>query len=104
MSESERVQRWRAHMHDTGHEPITIWLPRDEKRRLEKLARSRRCAPSDIVQQALAMYPPDTSQAPESLTVAALAERVEALHAEMCDQFRALALRVGAVELAGIVT
>jgi hypothetical protein len=59
MSESNRVQRWRDRMREEGKEPMTLWLDAPVKRRLEELARTQRCAPSDIVHEALAAYPPD---------------------------------------------
>jgi hypothetical protein len=63
MSDPNRVQRWRERMREEGKEPITIWLAQEEKRRLEGLARTWRCAPSDIMQQALAVYRPGVPHA-----------------------------------------
>jgi hypothetical protein len=64
MSDPTRVQRWRERMREEGKEPITVWLVQEEKRRLEDLARTWRCAPSDIMQQALAAYHPGVPVAP----------------------------------------
>src|SRR5215467_13568263 len=58
MSESQRVQAWRQRMREEGKEPMTIWLGREDKLRLEDLARLWRCSPSALVQQALANFHP----------------------------------------------
>ena len=58
MSASQRVQAWRQRMREEGKEPMTIWLGREDKLRLEDLARLWRCSPSALVQQALANFHP----------------------------------------------
>ena len=58
MSDTGRVARWRQRMRDEGKEPMTIWLSRDEKLRLEDLARTWRGTPSAMVEQALAQFRP----------------------------------------------
>src|SRR5262252_9636835 len=58
MSASQRVQAWRQRMREEGKEPMTIWLDREEKLRLEDVARLWRCSPSALVQQALANFHP----------------------------------------------
>src|SRR5215470_14968688 len=58
MSESQRVQAWRQRMREEGKESMTIWLGREDKLRLEDLARLWRCSPSALVQQALANFHP----------------------------------------------
>ena len=58
MSASQRVQAWRQRMREEGKEPMTIWLGREDKLRLEDLARLWRCSPSALVPQALANFHP----------------------------------------------
>src|SRR5215471_8558612 len=58
MSASQRVQAWRQRMREEGKESMTIWLGREDKLRLEDLARLWRCSPSALVQQALANFHP----------------------------------------------
>ena len=41
MSDTDRVQRWRQRMREQGKEPVTLWLSREVKLRLEDLATSR---------------------------------------------------------------
>lgn len=55
MSESDRVQRWRQRQREAGKKPRTIWLTDEENLRLEDMALTRRCSPSELVQQALAL-------------------------------------------------
>src|SRR5262249_15738836 len=62
MSQNDRVQRWRQRMRELGKEAITVWLDTQAKRRLEALAHTGCCSPSDIVQQALATYHPGVPQ------------------------------------------
>jgi len=45
-------------MREEGKEPMTIWLGREDKLRLEDLARLWCCSPSALVQQALASFHP----------------------------------------------
>jgi hypothetical protein len=40
MSDTNRVQEWRKRQKDQGKEPVTVWLSREEKRRLEGLAKT----------------------------------------------------------------
>ena len=75
MSESQRVQAWRQRMREEGKEPMTIWLGREDKLRLENLARLWRCSPSVLVQQALANFHPT------SLYVTAIETDTEQLRA-----------------------
>jgi len=72
MSEASRVQRWRASKRQHGLKAVTIWLTTEEELRLKDLALQWHCAPSAVVQHALAQVstsptaqhssPPDTSQ------------------------------------------
>lgn len=64
MSDADRVQRWRQRMREEGKEPMTIWLSRDEKLRLEDLARTWRCTTSAMVEQALAQFHPGSPPVP----------------------------------------
>jgi len=58
MSEKDRAQRWRQRQRDEGREPLTLWLPRDVKLRLEDLAATSRVSPAELVEQALAQFQP----------------------------------------------
>ncbi len=58
MSDTNRVQRWRQRQREAGLEPMTIWLSHDEKLRLEDLAHTWHCSPSELVRQALAQCRP----------------------------------------------
>ena len=72
MSEASRVQRWRASKRQHGLKALTIWLTQEEELRLKDLALQWHCAPSAVVQHALAQVspsptaqhssPPDTTQ------------------------------------------
>jgi hypothetical protein len=64
MSDADRVQRWRQRMREEGKEPMTIWLSRDEKLRLEDLARTWRCTTAAMVEQALAQFHPGSPPVP----------------------------------------
>jgi hypothetical protein len=64
MSDADRVQRWRQRMREEGKEPMTIWLSRDEKLRLEDLARTWRCTTSAMIEQALAQFHPGSPHVP----------------------------------------
>src|SRR5437867_3142883 len=68
MRASDRVQAWRQRMRNEGKEPMTIWVGRDEKLRLEDLARTWRCSPSDLVQQALAHFHPTSPHVTATVT------------------------------------
>ena len=58
MSETARVQRWREAKRQQGLKPCTVWLTPEEELRLKGLAAQQRCAPSTIIQEALAQYQP----------------------------------------------
>src|SRR4029077_21248347 len=72
MTEMSRVQRWREGKRQHGLKAVTIWLTTEEELRLKDLALQWHCAPSAVVQHALAQVstslaaqhssPPDTSQ------------------------------------------
>ena len=64
MSDTQRVQRWRERMREEGKEPISLWLSRDAKLRLEDMAALWRCSPSDLVEQALAQFRPGNPSVP----------------------------------------
>ena len=68
MSDSERVQRWRQRLRDEGKEPVTIWVSREEKLRLEDLARTWRCTTSAMVERALAQFHPGSPDVTVSVT------------------------------------
>ena len=59
MSDTTRVQEWRKRQKDQGKELVTVWLTREEKRRLEALAKTWHCSTSELVQQALTAYHPE---------------------------------------------
>jgi hypothetical protein len=79
MSDTNRVQEWRKRQKDQGKEPVTVWLTREEKRRLEGLAKTWHCSTSALVQQALSTFQPanppvtaavtDTAQLRQFITV-----------------------------------
>jgi hypothetical protein len=50
-----------------GKEPITLWMSREAKRRLEDLAATARCTPAEVVEQALARFQPGSP--PVTITV-----------------------------------
>jgi predicted transcriptional regulator len=58
MSDTDRVQRWRQRMREQGKEPVTLWLSREVKLRLEDLAATSRLTTAEIVEQALAQFQP----------------------------------------------
>ena len=58
MSETDRVQRWRQRRREEGKEPMTLWVSREDKLRLEALAQTWHCSPSELVHQALAQFHP----------------------------------------------
>ena len=58
MSDTNRVQEWRKRLRDEGKAPVTIWLSREEKRRLEGLAKTWHCSTSELVQHALSAFQP----------------------------------------------
>ena len=58
MSDANRVQERRKRLRDAGKAPVTVWLSREEKRRLEALAKTWHCSTSELVQQALGAFHP----------------------------------------------
>jgi predicted transcriptional regulator len=58
MSDTDRVQRWRQRMREQGKEPVTLWLSREVKLRLDDLAATSRSTTAEIVEQALAHFQP----------------------------------------------
>ena len=58
MSDTDRVQEWRKRLRQEGEALVTLWLSREEKRRLEALAKPWHCSTSDLVQQVLTAFPP----------------------------------------------
>jgi len=72
MSESDRVQHWRQRMREQGKEPLTLWLSRGTKLRLEDLAATSRSTTAEIVEQALAHFQPGSP--PVTATVADTAQ------------------------------
>ena len=58
MSDTNRVQERRKRLRDEGKAPVTVWLSREEKRRLEALAKTWHCSTSELVQQALGAFHP----------------------------------------------
>jgi len=72
MSQESRVKRWRKNKRQQGLKAMTILLTAEEELRLKDLALQWHCAPSAVVQHALAQVstspaaqhssPPDTSQ------------------------------------------
>jgi hypothetical protein len=58
MSDTNRVQEWSKRLRDEGKAPVTVWLSREEKRRLEALAKTWHCSTSELVQQALGAFHP----------------------------------------------
>jgi hypothetical protein len=68
MSHTTRVKEWRTRQKDEGKAPVTIWLSRDEKRRLEGLAQTWHCSTSELVQQALAAFQPGSPPVTAAIT------------------------------------
>jgi len=68
MSDTTRVQEWRKRQRDEGKAPVTIWLTREEKHRLEALAKTWHCSTSELVQQALSAYQPASPPVTASVT------------------------------------
>jgi hypothetical protein len=58
MSEADRVQRWRQRQREAGKEPLTLWISRETKLRLEDLAATSRRTPAELVEHALAQFQP----------------------------------------------
>jgi hypothetical protein len=68
MSDTDRVQEWRKHRRREGKAPVTVWLSREEKRRLEALAKTWHCSTSELVRQALSAYHPENPPVTASVT------------------------------------
>src|SRR5262245_56358707 len=68
MSDTDRVQRCRQRLSDEHTALMNIWLARDTKMRLEDLARTWRCAPSELIEQALAQFHPGSPPVPVTVT------------------------------------
>jgi hypothetical protein len=60
LSDTDRVKAWRKRRRQEGKAPVTVWLSREEKRRLEALTKTWHCSTSELVQQALAQFQPET--------------------------------------------
>src|SRR4029453_3914525 len=60
MSAESRIQRWGHGKRQQGLKAVTIWLTVEEEHRLKDLALTYHCAPSELVQQALAQFRPAT--------------------------------------------
>ena len=61
MSAESRIKRGRDAKRQQGLKAVTIWLTVEEEHRLKDLALTYHCAPSELVQQALAQFHPATS-------------------------------------------
>src|SRR5262249_38329521 len=84
MSDADRIQRWRQRMREEGKEPMSLWLSRDTKLRLEDLASVWHCSPSDLVEQALMQFHPGSPSVPGTVT------GTEQLQALVTDAVRAV--------------
>jgi hypothetical protein len=84
MSDADRIQRWRQRMRDEGKEPMSLWLSRDTKLRLEDMAATWHCSPSELVEQALAQFHPGNPSVPGTVA------DTELLQAMLADAARAL--------------
>jgi hypothetical protein len=60
MTAQSRIKRWRDAKRQQGLKAVTIWLTVEEEHRLKDLALTYHCAPSELVQQALAQFRPAT--------------------------------------------
>jgi hypothetical protein len=58
MSHTTRIKEWRTRQKEEGKAPVTVWLSRVEKRRLEALAKTWHCSTSELVQHALSAFHP----------------------------------------------
>jgi hypothetical protein len=68
MSDTSRVQELRNRLRDEGKAPVTVWLSREEKRRLEALAKTWHCSTSELVGQALSAYQPASPPVTAAIT------------------------------------
>ena len=68
MDDTQHGQAWRQRQREEGKTPVTVWLSREEKRRLEALARTWQCSATELVQLALEAFhptsPPDIVAVP----------------------------------------
>src|SRR5262245_50881627 len=60
MGDTQGVQAWRTRQREEGKTLVTVWLSREEKRRLETLAKTWHCSTSALVQHALAQFQPES--------------------------------------------
>jgi hypothetical protein len=76
MGDTQGIQAWHTRQQEEGKTPVTVWLSREEKRRLEALATTRHCSASELVQQALAQFQPESpigiSSAPDTSQIQVL--------------------------------
>ena len=84
MDNTSRVAQWRQKRRDEGKEPLTVWLGRDAKLRLEDLAATWHSTTSEMVEQALAQFHPGSPQSLGNITDTAQ------LHSLMQDTVRAM--------------
>ena len=56
MGDTQGVQAWHTRQREEGKTPVTVWLSREEKRRLEALAQPWHCSTSALVQHALSAF------------------------------------------------
>jgi Recombinase len=68
MSDTNRMQERRKRLRDAGKAPVTVWLSREEKRRLEALAKTWHCSTSELVQQALGAFHPASPPGTAAIT------------------------------------
>src|SRR5262245_35457485 len=68
MGDTQGVQAWRTRQREEGKTPVTVWLSREEKRRLEARATTRHCSASELVQQALTQFQPESPTGSRSAT------------------------------------
>ena len=68
MSDTNRVQERRKRLRDEGKAPVTVWLSREEKRRLEALAKTWHCSTSELVQQTLGAFHPASPPVTAAIT------------------------------------
>ena len=61
MSDTDRVRAWRDRLKQAGRVPMTIWVTAETKARYEDLALTYHRSPSELAQQALDAYRPDTT-------------------------------------------
>jgi len=72
MSAESRVKRWRDNKRQQGLKHVSVWLTPEEERRLKDLAIQWHCAPSQVLQRALAQisrHPPEISSPTDALRI-----------------------------------